>query len=75
MMLKSQRLAASSMTSTCFENDDIFQIRGFEKSIAHEESRGWQTNISCTNGGIFVETVLLNGRVDGLLPVGHREAA
>ena len=63
------------MKSIYFENDDILQIRVFEKQIVREVSQDWHTNISCAEGGSIVKIVLLDAKKDGLLPLEYRKAA
>lgn len=57
------------MKSIYFENDDIVQIRVSDKSITHEVSQDWHTNISYAEDGSIVEIVLLDAKKEGLLPV------
>ena len=62
------------MKSIYFENDDILQIRVFDKLIAHEVSQDWRTNISYAEDGLIVEIVLLDAKKEGLLPLEFRKA-
>ena len=59
----------------CFENDDILQIRVFDKQIVREVSQDWHTNISYAEEGSIVEIVLLDAKKEGLLPLEYRKAA
>ena len=61
------------MKSIYFENDDILQIRVFDKLIAHEVSQGWHTNISYAEDGSIVEIVLLDAKKEGLRPLEYRK--
>ena len=63
------------MKSIYFENDDILQIRVFDRPITREVSQGWHTNISYAEDGSIVEIVLLNAKKEGFLPLEFREAA
>ena len=60
------------MKSIYFENDDILQIRVSDKLIVREISQGWNTNSSYAEDGSIVETVLLDAKKEGLVPLEHR---
>ena len=62
------------MKSIYFENDDILQIRVSEKQIVREVSQDWHTNISYAEDGSIVEIILLDGKKEGLTPVGFCKA-
>ena len=68
-------LAAPTMKSIYFENDDILQICLSEKKIVREVSQDWHTNISYAEDGSIVEIVLLDAKKEGLLPLEYRKAA
>lgn len=60
------------MKATYFEHDEILEIRVSDKPIVREVSHGWNTNISYAQDGSVVETVLLDAKKEGLLPVEVR---
>ncbi|MBP8288080.1 MAG: DUF2283 domain-containing protein [Rhodoferax sp.] len=63
------------MNGEKFEPDDILQIRVSDKPIVREVSQDWHTNLSYAEDGMIVETVLLDAKREGLLPLEFRKAA
>ncbi len=63
------------MKSIHFENDAILQIRMPERQVVREVSQDWHTNISYAEDGSIVEIVLLDAKIEGLLPLKYRKAA
>jgi hypothetical protein len=59
------------MKSIDFENDDILQIRVFEKRTLREGSQDWHTNDSYAEDDPIVEIVLLDTEKSGALPVNY----
>ena len=60
------------MKSIYFENNDILQIREFDKEIVREVSQDWHTNISYAEDSSIVEIVFLDLKKEGLLPLKYR---
>ena len=63
------------MKGIYFENGDILHIRVSDKPIVREISQDWNTNISYAEDGSIVEIVLLDAKIEGLLPLAYRKPA
>jgi hypothetical protein len=62
------------MQTTCFDEDDILDIRLSDKPIVREVSQNWNTHISYAEDGSTVEVVLLEARANGAYPLDIQHA-
>ena len=63
------------MKSIYSENNDILQIHVSEKQSVREVLQDWHSNISNAEDDSIVQIVLLDAKIEGLLPLEYRKAA
>lgn len=70
-------VAAVSVKTTYYDDDDILVIRLSDKPVVREVSQDWHTHVSFAADGTVVETVILEAAHVGAWPltIEHRDAA